>query len=101
MKVLKEGTPIILHGECPACHTTVETDTKEARKYQVPLQYTGNLKVHFEVTCPTCATPFEVMWRGPGCPDRVERKALGGDKFLTRLRAYPTWLRGRALYERL
>lgn len=74
VKVLKEGTPVTLHGECPGCHTTVETNTRDARKYQVPIPATGMPKVHFEVTCPTCGTPFEVMWHGPGCPGRAEPK---------------------------
>jgi thiamine pyrophosphate-dependent acetolactate synthase large subunit-like protein len=66
VKILKRGIPIILHGECIACHTVVETNTKDARKYQVPIRTTGMPKVHFEVTCPICGTPFEVRWHGPG-----------------------------------
>lgn len=52
MKILKEGTPIILNGECGACHSEIETDTKEAQSFKIPV--CGGYKIGFEVKCPVC-----------------------------------------------
>ena len=55
MKVLKEGVPIKLYGECGGCHAVVETDVKEARKLP------GVAKPLLQIDCPTCQYPI-TLW---------------------------------------
>jgi hypothetical protein len=47
MKILKQGEPIKLYGECGGCHTIIESDTKDA----TPSNQTG---WSYTRMCPTC-----------------------------------------------
>lgn len=58
MKIIKQGAPVKLYGECGGCHTIVETDTAEAK----PL-HEGPTKWEFTLKCPTCSCTISAFYK--------------------------------------
>ena len=53
MKVLKQGTPLPLVGECTGCHTVIACTTAEADAKPFPTRG-GGVRNWYTVRCPTC-----------------------------------------------
>lgn len=57
MRILKQGTPIKLYGECGGCHTVVETDSAEASPAK------DGSKWEFTVKCPVCSCMLSAFYK--------------------------------------